>query len=128
MKRFLSSIAMAALIATMPALAQLSSAAQSDTATSAVAKKHRAIHVRSPDMAEELNRQELQRVTPNAETAPATGTTTAPATSGSSTPAPVQKVGAPGTNPRTTSGWSGGAAIGKPSPGTYMEKEGTSGQ
>jgi hypothetical protein len=130
MKYLLSSIAMAALIATMPALAQTSSAAQGDAASSTVAKKHRATQVRSPDMAEELNRQELQRVTENAKMTPESGTTAAPAASGTSTaaPGPVQNAGARGTNPRTTSGWSGGAAIGKPSPGTYMEKEGTSGQ
>jgi hypothetical protein len=133
MKHLLSAIAVAALIGGVPAWAQTSSSGQamqpgaqaspSDTTGAGAGMRmgkthHRARAARnrrSPgdNMAEELNRQELERVQNGA-----------PGASGSSLPSS----GAPmGGQPNNAGGRAGSEAIGRPSPGTMEEHPGSSG-
>jgi hypothetical protein len=161
MKHLLSAIAVAALMSSVPAWAQISASDPSqqpmpqasssgkadssamDTGTSMRKTHHKAAMRggRAPqdNMAEELNQQELDRVTHNGGEASGSGmqpngvsgtsggmsgTTAAPSgTSNGSLPSS----GAPqGYQPNNAGSRAGGAEIGQPSPGTLEEHPGAS--
>ena len=156
MKHLLSAIALAGLIGAVPAWAQTSSgdqskqptpqASSSDQSASGTSMGKARRGTRSPEdnMAEELNRQELQRVEAGTGTTAGSGATsngmsgssvnsgaatsgtTTPGTDGSSLPASGAPRGASRTG--NMSDRAGSGESGHPSPGTMEEHPGASGK